>query len=241
MLDHIVIRPMTEDLILWRCLHSGPLSRVNLDQPAPNPQVPWEQIRARNLPLLTRLTRLYGSCAMLAWDGDRVVGFLRFYPRVVAEVPLAGGLCLQQLSPNGPSGDLAEAELPPFEALTDRTLAVHCLMTGSPQQAENPYQRVGLGGRLVQALVAWATDYGWTAIEATAYQDLEAIYQITGQAGRRFWERQGFEVVDTLRMRPQDLEGGFGDLLRSQAAEAGLDPEQATLQFAMRRELARAR
>ncbi|MFH1085213.1 MAG: GNAT family N-acetyltransferase, partial [Chloroflexota bacterium] len=211
---------------------------ANLDHPTPHPRVPWDELRARNVPLLRRLTDVYGACALLAWHDDRVVGQVRFYPKAVAALPEAGGMCLQQTFPAGPSDHLAEMPLPPLAALPDRTLAVHCLMTGSPQQAENPHQRRGLGTALARALIAWAREQGWGAVEATAYQDLPLIYAITGQAGRRFWEKVG------LCMVAQDVEpalgedSGFARELLRQAAAAGLTPEDARARFTMRIELA---
>ena len=32
MIEDVVVEPMTEGFILWRCLHSGPLSRSTIDQ-----------------------------------------------------------------------------------------------------------------------------------------------------------------------------------------------------------------
>ena len=75
----------------------------------------------------------------------------------------------------------------------DKTLTVHCMMTGSPFQTENTYQRKGIGTRLAQGLVAWGTAQGWRGIEATAYEGLDILYANTGQAGVPFWERLGFE------------------------------------------------
>ncbi len=106
--DRIVIEPMTERLILWRCLHSGPLSQGTVDQWLPDPRIPWQTFRARNVPLLAKFIATYGTCAMLARDGDQVVGTLRFYPQAIAVMEEAGGLCLQQACPAGPSERLVE-------------------------------------------------------------------------------------------------------------------------------------
>src|SRR5512143_324650 len=99
--------PMIDAFLLWRCLHSGPVSRSTIDAfPADNPQ-PWDRLRARNLPLLAKLTRIYGTCAIVARAGEEVVGQLRFYPRAVTELEGAGALCLQQDYPSGPADDFA--------------------------------------------------------------------------------------------------------------------------------------
>ena len=41
-MDNVVVQPMTEEFILWRCLHGGPLLCNTIDQlPADSP-MPWE-------------------------------------------------------------------------------------------------------------------------------------------------------------------------------------------------------
>jgi GNAT superfamily N-acetyltransferase len=192
MQENLVISPMGEDFILWRCLHGGPLSPQSIDEwPEPN-FMGWESRREMNVPVLRKLTDAYGACAMLAREGERVVGSLRFYPKALGLG--GGGLCLQG-EPTGPRDRLEQCGLPPFEQIGDKTLQVHCMATGSPFQAENSYQRKGLGSALVRELIRWAREKGWQAIEAGAFEDLPVLYEHVGGAGRRFWEKLGFRVI----------------------------------------------
>ena len=78
MCEDVVIEPMSEEFIVWRCLHSGPLSHGTIDQWPSGLPVDWESIRPRNIPLLRELTRAYGACAILARADDRIVAVL--YP-----------------------------------------------------------------------------------------------------------------------------------------------------------------
>lgn len=226
------IAPMDTDFFLWRCLHSGPLGPEEIDQPPAHEGICWPAFRARNLPLLQRLTAVYGACAMLAWEGTRVVGTLRFYPRAIAG---QAGFCLQQDPPNGPAADLAAAPMPPLGELADRTLRVHCLMLAPGAEAAT--RRHGLGTALAHALIAWAHDQGWTAIEATAYKDLDLIYGLTGQAGRRFWERLGFVVAAEDREPAFAEDNDWSRTLRAQAQAQGMDPECVSLRYTMRLDL----
>jgi len=236
MVEDVTIRPMTKGFILWRCLHGGPLSGETINQ-WPAAEAPsWERHRALNVPLLERLIQTYGTCAMLAWDHEDVVGFVRFYPKALLSVPGAGGMCLQQRHPAGPSARLLGEVLPPQSAMEDRTLTVHCLMTGSPHRAENPYQRVGLGSRLVREMTDWAAANGWRAIEAYAFEDVKVLYTMTGQAGRRFWEKLGFAVAKSERR--EDLSGELLQTVQRQLAEQGRDPELAHMAYTMRLDLA---
>jgi len=236
MLESLVVEPMSEDFILWRCLHAGPLNRGNIDAPQPNTEVDWPSIRARNIPFLKKLTRTYGACAILARDEDDVVGTLRFYPKALCSFGDSGaGFCLQQKYPYGPSDDLAAGEFPPFENLTDRTLFVHCLFIASTPGDPNRYRRKGLAIRLAQELIRWAKDQGWSAIEANAYEEIPMLYAVSGVAGRRFWERLGFKLVH------QDTEPAIsGDLLvtlRKDAVAAGLRAENVANRYRLRLDL----
>jgi RimJ/RimL family protein N-acetyltransferase len=233
MIEDVVVEPMTEEFILWRCLHSGPLSCNTIDQWPSDSPMPWERYRQRNVPLLAKLTRTYGACAIIARDGDRIVGQLRFYPKAVADMEGAGGLCLQQDYPSGPADDFAGNDLPAPARIEDKTLAVHCLMTGSPQQKENPYQRKGIGTRMVRTLIQWAKATGWDRIEVKAFEDLPIIYAITGSTGHTFWEKLGFSIAD--RYPHPDLQGQdpFVITLEEEARAVGIPPERARDQLVM--------
>jgi GNAT superfamily N-acetyltransferase len=226
-LKDIVVEPMTEEFILWRCLHSGPLSRDTIEQWPSNSQMPWEKYRKRNLPLLLKLTRTYGACAIIARDDKKIVGQLRFYPRAVRDMASNGGLCLQQDYPSGPSDDFAESDFPAPEDIEDKTLVVHCIMTGSSQLKENPYQRKGIGTGMVKTLIQWAKANDWDRIEADAFEDIPIIYEITGSAGHTFWEKLGFQVAD--RYPHPELKGPheFVTTLKEQAKSVGISPERA--------------
>lgn len=71
MSNDVMIEMMSKNFLVWRCLHDGPLTKQNVDQPQSNPQCSWPEFRVRNLSLLEKLTDLYGSCAVLARDGDQ--------------------------------------------------------------------------------------------------------------------------------------------------------------------------
>jgi hypothetical protein len=237
MSEEPVIKPMTEDFILWRCLHSGPLSGDNIEKWPSGAGIPWESLRSRNIPLLRELTRLYGACAILARAGGEVIGQLRFYPKAVCGMEAAGSLCLQQEYPAGPAGHLDPGTFPSIAQIDDKTLIVHCLMTGSPQRKVNPHIRKGIGSRMVRTLIGWARDRGWEGIEADSFEDLPIIYKNTGSAGRTFWEKLGFHVLD--RHPHPDLQDypEFVALLDEQARRMGIPPERARDRIVMRLDL----
>lgn len=232
----LAVGPMGQDFLLWRCLHQGPLDLRTIENPAPNPEVDWMFTRARNVPLLEKLTRTYGACAILARDGNLVVGSLRFYPKALCSFGESGaGFCLQQRSPFGPAEDLSSRQFPCLDELQDKTLFVHCLMVAAPVDDPGRYRRHGLASRMVRELVRWAGDEGWHAIEATAYEELPTLYAISGVAGRRFWEPLGFRVV--RKDREPAIQGEILETLRGEAATAGVIPDDVTNRYAMRLDL----
>jgi RimJ/RimL family protein N-acetyltransferase len=241
MIEDVVVEPMTEKSVLWRCLHFGPLTRDTVDQWPSIDGMEWERYRRRNLPLLIKITRIYGACAILAREGDKIVGLCRFYPKVICSLNGAGGLCLQQDHPAGPAEDFAERDFPAPAEIEDRTLAVHCLMTGSPQREENPYQRKGIGTSMVRTLIQWAKTNGWERIVADSFNDIPIIYEMTGSAGHIFWEKLGFRVVDRhphpeLLNRNEFAE--FIATLEEQAEVFGIPLERARDRLVMRLDMA---
>jgi ribosomal protein S18 acetylase RimI-like enzyme len=107
-------------------------------------------------------------------------------------------------------------------------------MTGSPQQKENPYQRKGIGTRMVRALIQWAKTNGWDRIEAHSFEDIPIIYEITGNAGHTFWEKLGFTVVERHPHPDLQERDPFVIALEEQARSVGIPPERARDRLVMR-------
>lgn len=235
--EDVLIELMTEEFILWRCLHFGPLSRESMDRCPADSQLDWERYRARNIPILEKLTRTYGACAILARAGDSVAGQLRFYPKVIWDMESAGEMCLLQDSPYGPAEDFAGKDFPSLEQIADKTLAIHCLMTGSSQQEKNPFQRKGIGTRMVRFLIQWAKVNGWQHITVDAFEDIPIIYEITGSAGIAFWQKLGFRIADRHPHPYLQERNEFVETLEEQAESIGIDPERAKDRIVMRLDL----
>lgn len=233
----ITVEMMGADFPVWRCLHGGPLNPDNLEQTTPHPAMEWPRVRKRNVALLETLTKLYGSCAVLAREGRDVVGMIRFYPKAVWKLTGAHGLCLQQCEPNGPADGFAEAGLPEFEQIQDKTLEIHCLTVGLPGRPGGRYQRKGIATRMVHELERWATERGWHAIEATAHEDLPTLYAMTGNAGRAFWERLGYSAAAVGVEQAFTNDSDFTRTLKQEAMAIGLKAEASVNRYTMRREL----
>jgi GNAT superfamily N-acetyltransferase len=234
LIGEIVVEPMTQSFIVWRCLHGGPLSCGNIDQWAPGDKMPWARYRLRNVALLSKLTEVYGACAIVAREEDEIVGLLRFYPKAVWQMDGAGLLCLQQDHPAGPVDDLAEREFPALTELEDRTLEVHCLMAGAPSESGRQYKRRGIATRMAKELIRWAQGRGWESIEASSFEDIPILYRWTGNAGHTFWKKLGFHVADRFPNPHLQERNEFVVQIEEQAKTLGLEPARAKDRIVMR-------
>ncbi len=238
MIPSVVVETMSREVLLWRCLHGGPLAVDSFDQDDRSGNIPGMEFRARNLSLLKSLTDTYGACAVVARAGDNFVGHLRFYPKAVRELADPGlGLCLQQEFPYGPAGDFGQRTFPPLEEIKDKTLVVHCMMLAAEGSGGGSIRRKGIGTRMARALIEWATINGWRAVETTAYETLPIIYAASGQAGRSFWEKLGFRLLRTNREPALEEESDFVRKMREEAAGLGVDPALIANKYIMRRDL----
>ena len=235
MKDDIVIKPMDKGFILWRCLHHGGLSAGSIDGGFPE-GFDGKRYRAINVPVLEKIIDTYGSCAILAWAGEKVVGSLRFYPKWMFTEDQQG-LCLHQDYPYGPGEQLLTMDFPARTDLTDKTLRIHCMMAGPALKEDNPYRRHGLASRMVEILYDWARNQGWQALEATAYESLDIVYDTFGQAGREFWEKLNFRLIQTEVEPALTGDDEVVRQMKQQATAKGIDPEKVRNRYIMRREL----
>jgi GNAT superfamily N-acetyltransferase len=225
MMDSLILKPMDGSFLIWRCLHDGPITRENLNAPRDESFLPYQESAVR---LLRQLTNRYGSAAILAWEGDKVVGLLRFVPKVVSQMEGGGGFCLLMPFPAGSIEDFPHRVFPSKKTIEDRTLVVTCM------QLLADLQRQGVGRDLVERLKSWAREEGWEAIEATAYQDLPLVFEISGNAGRSWWEDLGFHVRESMEEEAMKGYSDFVHTLEIQARERAMDPKEVTQKFIMR-------
>ena len=238
MIEPLTVEMMSKNALLWRCLHGGSLTTDSIEQWDRSETMPWAAFRARNLPLLSKLSDIYGACAVVARVGDQFVGHLRFYPKAVCELAEPGlGMCLQQEFPSGPSEGFWQMNFPSKQEIEDKTLFVHCMLLASRGPGGESLRRKGIAARMARALIDWAVVNGWQAVEATAYEGLPIVYDIFGQAGRTFWEKLGFRLVRTEHEPLLEEESDIVLKMREEARAAGLDPAAITKKYIMRLDL----
>ena len=250
----IEIKPMDESFILIDCLHHGPV-----DSSSPPRRVEKEWQDARNLPLhpwsdetiaelakeyrrisegwagdparefMREMIQRHGSCAMLAWEGGRIVGFLRFYPLCIAHlVTEAGG---KRKHPVMASSKVLDSD--------PEALWVQCVMTSrpfeTPDEVVKAGARKGIGLKLARALIRWAKEHGWKRIVKGAHSDLDCFYGTCGGGGRAFWEKAGFKATGTFRAEPWG--GYWTDIIERQRKDKGMTAEDVWTWYRMAYEL----
>lgn len=250
------IKPMDESYILIDCMHNG---RVDSSSPPRRVEKEWQD--ATDLPahpwddkiiaeLAKRYRRIsegwagdparefmremiqrYSTCAILAWEEQKVVGFLRFYPLNMAQLVAENGG--EQKHPIA----AAAMRFDPDSA----ALWVQCVMTCTPyeelERAKKAGARKGTGLKLAQALVSWAKRHGWKRIVKQAHADLDCFYGTCGGGGKAFWEKAGFKVIGTFR-EDKNLWGGYWtDIIERQRNAKGMSEEEVWIWYRMAYEL----
>ena len=126
-----------------------------------------------------KLTEAYGACAMLAWQGNTVVGFLPFTPAGCGQrLPS----CVHYVD-DGDMREVAAFSPVPRNAMRPKVLKTHCL------SVKQSMRREGLGSEMVRYLVEWARANGWDRVQGWAFErsDFGWLPDIV------FWEKCGFK------------------------------------------------
>ena len=252
----IEIKPMDESFILIDCLHHGPVDpssqprRVEKEwQDAPNlPAHPWSDETIGELAkeyrrisegwagdpareFMREMIQRHDSCAMLAWEDGKVVGFLRFYPLSIAHlVANAGG---EQKHPTTAASLVLEPD--------PKALWVQCVMVCKPYETEEEAKkagaRKGVGLKLARTLIPWAKTHGWKRIVHGAHADLDCFYGICGGGGKAFWEKAGFKVIGTFREKNDFWGDYWTDIIERQRKDKGMTAKDVWTWYRMAYEL----
>ena len=227
-------RMMHEGSVLTSCLHSGPISLAEVARAEELPS--WLE-RDAQLPggtvarVLNALCREYGSCGVMAVDGDVVVGKVRFAPAGLNEgVPE----CAQQHAEAWLGCD--PGTLPPRRGLRPRALRIWCVQV----VADDRYRRKGIATAMVAQMAAWARAEGWEEIHAHAIRAIPPLLDWAGIFSLDAYRRLGFtptssEVGPGLLEGVRHMrEGGHGEDVHKQwDAFAHLTDEEAATLYAV--------
>ena len=183
---------MNKDFILFCCLHCGLLSPSSIEEKC---SLPKGQSN-RNKKLLSRLIDTYGSCAMLAMEGDSVVAHARFYPQIIYN---QFEFCCQDPS-HAITQEMVEMKLPPLANSTERILSITCFFV------HKDYRGQGLSHKLIDAILEWATKNAWKSIRCFAYPDNYWLSSEMCTPMLRTFGKHGFRIIETVMIpEAQDL------------------------------------
>ena len=175
---------MNKDFILFCCLHGGPLSPSSIEKKC---SIPKGQSN-RNKKLLARLIDTYGSCAMLAMEGDSVVAHARFYPQTIYN---QFKFCCQD--PNHAiSQEMVEMKLPPLANPAERILRITCFFV------HKDYQGQGMCHKLIDAILEWAKSNAWKSVRCFAYLDNYWLSSEMCTPMLRTYDKHGFKKIETV-------------------------------------------
>ena len=162
----IEIREMDDNYVLDACPLSEPLHPFGACNKCTGSQGRSKEIRRR---FFRDVRSQYGNCVFFAWDQEKIVGFLMFFPKLVAQK-----IGLKTL---------------PDDNQSDSTLVYACM------QMATGYRGKGIGTGLTTELIAWARRNGWKRIEVNgvAIGDKDEHWR-WGWALPK-WRNLGFEVV----------------------------------------------
>jgi len=204
----IDIRAMGEDFIVWRKMFTPPLTAGNME--TADPEYLAEGRADGRFEVLKeyfrRQIRIIGSCAVLAWDGDGVIGKMRFTTREMWDAVLqAGGCICVDNERTAPALRTFTAEqLDRLLASESRTLYISCFNVG---HSDARYQGQGIATAMIEFLKHWARERGWRRLEAWSVPDVVPEAALGGQILRRSaWERRGFRVAEEKRASAHDTE-----------------------------------
>lgn len=184
------IVPMGKDFILYRCLHAGLLSSSNIEEKSRNiSSLPRDQLE-RNKAFLRRLIETYGSCAMLAMDGEYAVGYVRFYPDAIYKHSGRKHICCQDPA-SSITRDMVEMEMPRVEDLDDPILSISCWFIHAD------YRNRGLSHLILQHIVGWANERGWKTIRSSAAADNFWVALQACTPMLQTYEKHGFRKIRT--------------------------------------------
>ena len=207
------IRAMDEGFIMYGKLWKAPLRRRDL--PPAEPGTTAYTIQE----FLRRQVRAIGSCLILAWDGDGLVGKMHFTTRELAEAigghsPEPGGYCVD---PHPTLGGcfaqklkaFSDEELDRLFRSESRTLRVVCFNIAN---LDARYHGQGVATALLEHLKGWAKERRWRRLEMRTCPDIvPARGPGDWVAGpwvlrRGVLERRGFRVLDEIPREPEEVE-----------------------------------
>lgn len=197
------IRAMDESFIVYCKLLDAPLTRQSVGVPEQETDAYVVQDFFR------KQIRVVGSCMILAWDGDGVIGKMHFTTREMHEA--TGGpenwdarycYCVDHDGFAPKLQTFRDEELDRLLKSESRTLRVLCFNVG---HTDPRWHGQGVAKAMLEYLKQWARERGWRRIEARSCPDITPTMVIGDWMLRRgAFGRRGFRVAEEWRVSPEE-------------------------------------
>lgn len=201
------IRPTDESLIVYCKLWEAPLTRDQI--PEPKPGEPEYVMRE----FLRKQVQIVGSCLILAWEGDGIIGKMHFTTRELYEA--LGWYCVD------PDPECLGESVPKIQAFTNgeltrlmrsesRTLRIKCFNVG---HLDKRWHGQGIAKAMIECLKEWARDRGWRRIEAESCAEIVPTNIVGPSILRRgALERRGFHLAERIQVSPKEAARRLADI-----------------------------
>ena len=197
----IEIRAMDESFIVYRKMYVPPLTRDNIGNVNPGDWAEhleqfkrkgWQEVIEA---FFRKQIRALGSCAILAWDGDGVIGKMYFTTLEMWDAFRAADACMcveHESMPKMIQG-FNDEEIECLLASPSKTLYVLCFNIG---HFDARYQGKGIASAMLTFLKQWAAQRNWHRLEMLSCDDVVPYVVLGGHVLRRSrLERDGFSIA----------------------------------------------
>lgn len=206
---HIDIRPMDESLIVFRKMYVPPITRENLGTGTPDdPPCLAEFLRTDAPHIIEQFLRkqigAIGSCAILAWEGDAVVGKMYFTTREMWDAFRQDDswMCVEHESMPRMIQSLSDERITSLLASPTRTLYIQCFNIG---HFDARYHGKGIASAMLHELKQWAKANGWRRLEIKSCPDVVPFWALGPNVLRRSaLARRGFQVAEEVVCPPNE-------------------------------------
>jgi len=217
------VRAMDADCIIHWKLEQAPTKPADMEQPQPGESA--HAVRQ----FFVKQVEKNGSCMILAWEGDVVVGQMHFTTREIHKT-LGGpenyeaGSCYC-VDHEGFGPKLSEFNDEGIEHLLEsesRVLRILCFNVG---HTDPRWHGKGIAKAMVEYLKQWAREREWRRIEARSCPDIIPTSIVGDWMLRRgTYERLGFHVKQEHKVTPEESENRLWEIERLSAPNPDYPP-----------------
>lgn len=204
----IDIRPMDERFIVYRKMYAPPLTPANIGSVNPGDctehlerfkKEGWQKVIEG---FFRTQIRVLGSCAILAWDAEGVIGKMHFTTREMYDAfcQADAHYCVEHESMPRVIQSFREHDLENLLASKSKTLFILCFNIG---HFDKRYQGKGIASAMLEFLKNWAQERGWQKLEIPSCPDIVPFRALGPHILRKgALERRGFSISKETRISP---------------------------------------